>query len=91
MVVGMLRVSLAWTREHEPLLRRCASLVKFPGWEVRITHCYRETNQVADKLANMGVELDLRCNTYHSPPCAVRDLVFADNVGVSWPRLIRNK
>jgi len=40
MVVGMLRGSLAWTMEHEPLLRRCANLVQSHGWEAVITHCY---------------------------------------------------
>jgi len=56
--------SSAWTMERAPLLRRCTNLSKSYAWEIRVTHYYREANQVADKLADMGVELSSCCNVY---------------------------
>jgi len=40
------------------LIQQCKQLLDWAEWEVRITHCFRETNQVADKLANIGITGD---------------------------------
>jgi hypothetical protein len=34
------------------------------GWEVKITHSYREANVCADALANIGCSLDLNTMYY---------------------------
>lgn len=91
LVVDMLSGKVAWSMEHVPLLRRCMKLIQAYEWETKITHCYREANQVADKLANMGVELHIGCNIYQDPPCEVREVMHADNVRAAWPRMIRSE
>jgi len=55
-------------------------------WEVKITHYYREANQVTDKLANMGVNMSLEFSNINSPPTEARELLFTNKVGVAWPR-----
>ena len=53
---------------------------------MHISHCFREANRVADKLANIGVGLDTQCMFYDTPIPVVQDLLFADSIGVSWPQ-----
>jgi len=66
---------MAWSLEHAPLLRQCINIIRSPGWEVKITHCYRDAKQMADKLTSMGVECESRCNIYN-PPREVRVLLI---------------
>ncbi|KAJ8435949.1 hypothetical protein Cgig2_023325 [Carnegiea gigantea] len=77
LVVDMLSGRVTWSMEHVPLLRRYMKLIQAP-------------NQVADKLANMGVELHTGCNIYQDPPYEVREVMPADNVRAAWPRMIRS-
>jgi len=88
-VAGMLRDATTWNVEHEPLLCSYVNLIHSGGWEVKVTYYYRETNQVADKLANMGTALATGCNILNSPPGKVRDAILVDNVQTVWPRIIR--
>ncbi|KAL2896029.1 hypothetical protein RDABS01_037813, partial [Bienertia sinuspersici] len=37
------------------ILNHCRNCIRNPTWEVRLEHCYREGNKVADWLANRGV------------------------------------
>ena len=59
-------------------------------WEVHLTHWFREANKVADTLANIGVNLNVPCMLFRQPPREVMDALFADAVGVEWPRKIRS-
>ena len=58
----MLSGRVAWSMEHVPLLRKCMKLIQAREWETRITNCYQEANQVANKLVSMRVELHTGCN-----------------------------
>jgi len=88
-VVGMLTNKMQWHPEHHFLLQRCSNLLRKEEWEVKITHCYREANQVADILANKGVDGTLGVTKYQSPPVEIREALYADVVGVSWPRHVK--
>jgi len=79
-VVGMLNGGFPWSKEHEPLLNSCKKLIQSQDWVVKISHCYREANQVADKLANLGINLPSGCTVFSSPPQEIMELLYADNV-----------
>lgn len=89
LVVNMLKSNSARNTEHTPIIAYCRYLIKQQDWEVIIGHCYRETNKVADKLTNMVVSCSSSCTIFDTPPREVTPLLFADNVGVSWPRLFK--
>jgi len=89
-LVGMLRGELKTHPAYGVVIKQCKDLLRAEGWETKITHCYREANLVADKLANLGVILDGNFMLFECPPREVLDVLFADAVGVGWPRLIRN-
>ena len=67
-------------------IQRCTKLIETPGWEVLINHCYREANQVADILANLGVELDGDFIVFPHPLGAVSIPLYADRRGTKFPR-----
>jgi hypothetical protein len=52
-------------------------------WEVHISHLYREANQCADALANMGCELS--CNIVYFDVCQnrIKHLFVSDSLGHS--------
>jgi len=62
-------------------------MIEWGGWEVRISYCFRETNQVTDMLAKMGSEGMFGVTIHRVPPVGTRDALYVDNsVGVFWPR-----
>ena len=72
------------------IMRECKELMARRDWEVKLRHCYREANRVADYFANLGVNQTVLLVIFdsHSPPTVMpflRDDVF----GVSWPRCLR--
>ena len=56
-LVGLLNGEFHSSAEHSLIVAQCRSLFTQEGWEVRISHCYREANKVADALANIGCTL----------------------------------
>ena len=63
-VVGMLTNHMQWHPEHQFLLQQCYNLMGKESWEVKISHCYREANQVADILAHREVDDMLGVTVY---------------------------
>lgn len=57
-------------------------------WQVRVCHIYREANAVADGQASLGCTHGGDLIIYDSPPPSIRNLLDADLLGVSTPRLI---
>ncbi|CAJ2675557.1 unnamed protein product [Trifolium pratense] len=57
-------------------------------WEVHITHAYRESNQCADALANIGCSIDKETIYYETCPSQIRELFLADIMGIKTPRVI---
>ncbi|KAF2324537.1 hypothetical protein GH714_015105 [Hevea brasiliensis] len=58
------------------------------AWEVKLDHCYREANQVADGLANMAVDSNLNKHVLLDPPREIRHLLASDFHGIAWPRMV---
>jgi len=87
-VVSMLTTSTKGNPEYNNLIHQCKALLDWGGWEVKISHCFRKANQVADKLANMDVEGSLGVQMYRVPPMKAREALYADSVGVAWPRRV---
>jgi len=85
-VVSMLTTHTKGHLEYNNLLHQCQKLLNWGGWEVMVSHCFREANQVVDQLANMGIEGSLGVTMYPIPPMETRAVLYADNVGVVWPR-----
>ena len=74
-----------WHKRYAFLVRQCEILMEELGWELPMSHCYREANQATNKLANMWVGCAFRLVMYRSP---LLKLLVANIVGVSWPQLI---
>ena len=85
-LMGMLQGETAWYPYHRFTLEQCKGLITWRDWEVQVTHCFREANQVANRVANMGVTSSIGIIIYQHPPLEVRDLMFADCMGATWPR-----
>ena len=58
-VVGLLKGNGSWNLVHKPLITQCKLLIERNDWEVKVSHCYREANWVADKLASLGINSDV--------------------------------
>ena len=76
--------------ENYSLVRQCTDLLSSTGWQVRVSHCYREANKVADKLVNIGVRLNSHFMYLDSPPKEVHALLAQDIVGVAWSHFFAN-
>jgi ribonuclease HI len=57
-------------------------------WNVTIVHEYREANKCAGALANIGCNLEREVIYYEACPEEIRDILVADELGITTPRLI---
>ncbi|CAN1169676.1 hypothetical protein LINPERPRIM_LOCUS19922, partial [Linum perenne] len=58
------------------------------NWDLRLKHIYREANQAADYLANLGHTLHRGCHPITCSDCNIAYHVRLDCMGISEPRLI---
>ncbi|CAI0422377.1 unnamed protein product [Linum tenue] len=58
------------------------------NWEVRISHIYRESNKVADFLANKGHSTSIGFHVLASPDPGLSFWILYDVLGISQTRLI---
>ncbi|CAN0838590.1 Putative ribonuclease H protein At1g65750 [Linum grandiflorum] len=58
-------------------------------WEVHLSNIYREANNVADYLANLGHSLSYGLHIFYSPDRGLSHWLHYDSIGVSLPRLVR--
>jgi ribonuclease HI len=79
---GMTRSSMGF-----PLVKHIQRLLAM-DWEVHISHSYREANQCADALANMGCELNCSIVYFDVCPSRIKHLFVSDSLGHSTPGLI---
>ncbi|KAJ8437462.1 LOW QUALITY PROTEIN: hypothetical protein Cgig2_012902 [Carnegiea gigantea] len=56
-MVGLLQGTMTNNARHSTLIQQCRRLLELSNWEVVLTHCFRESNKVADAMANMGIGL----------------------------------
>ena len=66
-------------------LKDCQALLNGSTLNCQLLHCYRESNRVADALANVGVTQAENLMQYDSPPPDIYDVLREDFVGVAWP------
>jgi len=85
-VVNMLVNYTSEHRKHYFLVQQRKQLLDWDGWEVKLSHCFREANQVADKLATIGTEGRLGVTIFRTPPPVIYEAMYADSVGTSCPR-----
>ena len=85
-LVGMLTDQRNEHPKYHFLIQQCKQLLCEEDWEVDITHCFRETNQVADKLANIGTTGRLGVTMYQTMPMEIQAILYADSMGFLWPR-----
>ena len=52
-------------------------------------YCYKETNKVADYLANLGVDQESSLAIFLQPPNGAKTILFQDCCGISWTRMVR--
>jgi hypothetical protein len=57
-------------------------------WKVVVHHSYREANQFADALANLGSSMDIGCVFFDVFPSEFSHLLSADIMEISTLRLI---
>ena len=70
------------------LIKKCRALISRVEWEVKISHCFREANKVADWLANHGVGLTENFVLLEAVPKDLHAVLLEDLGGVAWPRWI---
>ena len=85
-VVTMLSNPNSGHSEYQFLIQKCQQLLDWGGWEIKVSHCFQEANQVADKLANIGTQGGLGVQIFRVPPKETHESMYADCMGVSWPR-----
>lgn len=66
------------------LIIRCKLFME-RQWEVQLKHVFRESNRVADCLANEGIKLVRGLLVFNTPPSCVEDFLFSDVAGAVWP------
>ncbi|KAJ8435726.1 hypothetical protein Cgig2_017705 [Carnegiea gigantea] len=88
-VVNHFRALSADNREEEQGIHDLPDLITGSEWMVRVTHCFREANQVTDRLANLGVMTSLGVTVLQNPPLEVRDVLLADCMRAAWRRVCK--
>ncbi|PNY00696.1 ribonuclease H [Trifolium pratense] len=86
-VVNVLTKGTLQSLARAMLVRNIRSLIAL-DWEVSIVHAYRESNQCADALVNIGCTLDKEIIVYDDCPSEIKDLLLADVLGITTPRLL---
>ncbi|KAL2934347.1 hypothetical protein RDABS01_017466, partial [Bienertia sinuspersici] len=74
--------------EYFHILNFCRNIIKQTNWNVKLEHCYREGNWVADWLTNKGVEQEARILIFQDISLKLGRLLSEDTVGVAQPRMI---
>ena len=78
------------TSSYHPLFNivsSCKALLK-SDWSCNIHHVYREGNNIADGLANLGHSLDLGIMFFEEPPSQILCALDDDFKGLAMARLV---
>jgi len=70
------------------LTKQCHELLHIYGWEVRVSHCYREANRATDALATMGVDDPRFLVILNSPVDGLSTIPLEEALGMARPRLV---
>ncbi|GAU25355.1 hypothetical protein TSUD_216930 [Trifolium subterraneum] len=69
------------------LIKRIRSMLDM-AWNIEIMHEYREANTCADALARIGCSLEHDMIFYDDCPATIREVMLADELGMTTPRMI---
>ncbi|PNX97917.1 ribonuclease H [Trifolium pratense] len=86
-VVHVITAGKATSADGYAIVRKIRRLLLM-DWNVKVLHEYREANKCADALANTGCILDLELIFYQECPMEIRNILLADELGISTPRII---
>ncbi|GAU14017.1 hypothetical protein TSUD_168420 [Trifolium subterraneum] len=87
MVVHVITKGILQSPVGAMLVRHIQRLIDL-DCEVNIVHAYRESNQCADALASIGCTLDKEIIYYNDCPLEIKELLLADVMGITTPRMI---
>ncbi|CAN0914226.1 Putative ribonuclease H protein At1g65750 [Linum grandiflorum] len=73
--------------QHAALVMQFKELCR-RQWEVQISHIYREANNAADYLANLGHSFSYGIHLFDTPDRGLSHWLHYDLIGVSTPRLV---
>lgn len=74
---------------YTPLVKSILELME-GNWKVRISHCYREGNRVADWLSKYGHSTEVGLQVFDVPPSGCLQLLTDDSSGVYQQRTVRH-
>ena len=80
-IIDSISKPIDYHQELSPLLQHCRELINWEGWEGKVSHCFRETNRVADKLAKLGLTMSLGVWIHREPPVETHDALYDDRRG----------
>lgn len=83
--INLIKGESPFQSPHKTLIQECQALLAATGCS--LSHVYREGNQVADKLANVGVEQEEKWVSHITPPVDIIPLLEADMRGVAFERM----
>ncbi|CAN1134462.1 Putative ribonuclease H protein At1g65750, partial [Linum perenne] len=88
-------LQLAWDRGYSKVQlqidSQCAVLLLQSDWEVHIRHVFRESNHVADHVANRGHSCPIGFHCIELSDPVLSFWLLHDQLGVSETRLIMNE
>ncbi|MCI24591.1 putative non-LTR retroelement reverse transcriptase [Trifolium medium] len=87
-VVNVIRGEGGGNLQGSALVYKIRRLLKKLDWEVVVHHSYREANQCADALANIGVSSRIRSRFFETCPTQLNHVFLADIMGITTPRLV---
>ena len=87
-VVSLLKGDIPANSPFIHIIRKCHALINSREWVIKIEHCYREANKVADWLANYGVDMVEKFKFLEAVPVDLRAVLLEDLGGVAWPRMV---
>ena len=70
------------------IIRTCKAVLSMEGWEVTISHCYREGNCAADWLANYGVTSSQRLIIFEAVPKDLHTILLEELGGLALARVV---
>ncbi|CAN0922359.1 Putative ribonuclease H protein At1g65750 [Linum grandiflorum] len=86
-IISLLRNTSRDDMRHRACLEEFRELIN-RDWIVRITHTYREGNQVANRLAHRGHALPFGMHPVVDFSSEIIDCIKTDMIGISFPRSI---
>ena len=90
LVINQLKKVSACDSNQVNLIQVCLDFLR-RDYEVKISHIYREDNQLADYLANKALHIERGIQVLNNALTEVLQFLRNDMVGVAWGRYVKEK